>query len=177
MFSALTTPPVKSPDQLLPASALSVRVHLVGLFIAGQPSAIQLMIAARGNRTAARGPRPIFTGGGASPEFVQRHQVRWPTPAKLAACADVSNAGCKSVASLHSTVRVPVESSHPPVVQTVRELLLCLPEELLGIPKIGEKTVEKIYRTLERFGHCPGSDDLRGHGKRMPRLGNVGPGF
>jgi len=44
-------------------------------------------------RTAARGPIPIFSGAGASPHRVHRHQVRSPTLASRAASAVVNNSG------------------------------------------------------------------------------------
>jgi DNA-directed RNA polymerase subunit alpha len=35
---------------------------------------------------------------------------------------------------------------------TVRDLLNCTPEDLLGISNFGEKTLEEVYQALEEFG-------------------------
>jgi DNA-directed RNA polymerase subunit alpha len=35
---------------------------------------------------------------------------------------------------------------------TVRDLLNNAPEELLGIANFGEKTLEEVYKSLEKFG-------------------------
>ena len=35
---------------------------------------------------------------------------------------------------------------------TVRDLLNCTPEDLLGISNFGEKTLEEVYQALEDFG-------------------------
>jgi len=35
---------------------------------------------------------------------------------------------------------------------TVRDLLNCTPEDLLGISNFGEKTLEEVYQSLEEFG-------------------------
>jgi DNA-directed RNA polymerase subunit alpha len=35
---------------------------------------------------------------------------------------------------------------------TVRDLLNCTPEDLLGISNFGEKTLEEVYQALEGFG-------------------------
>lgn len=59
---------------------------------------------------------------------------------------------------------------HPPVVRTIRELLQCAPEELLGIPNIGEKTVHKIYRALEKRGfYRPSREYIRSVREELER--------
>ncbi len=35
---------------------------------------------------------------------------------------------------------------------TVRDLLNCTPDDLLGIANFGEKTLEEVYKALEKFG-------------------------
>ncbi|HID75409.1 MAG TPA: DNA-directed RNA polymerase subunit alpha, partial [Planctomycetaceae bacterium] len=37
-------------------------------------------------------------------------------------------------------------------VLTVKDLLDCTPEKLLSFPNFGEKTLEEVYRALERAG-------------------------
>ena len=37
---------------------------------------------------------------------------------------------------------------------TVRDLLNCTPQRLLGIPNLGEKTLGTIYAALEKIGLC-----------------------
>lgn len=37
---------------------------------------------------------------------------------------------------------------------TVRDLLNSTPEDLLSISNFGEKTLEEVYRALERIGFC-----------------------
>ncbi|MHB8956262.1 MAG: DNA-directed RNA polymerase subunit alpha C-terminal domain-containing protein [Pirellulaceae bacterium] len=41
---------------------------------------------------------------------------------------------------------------YPPTVRTVRELLMCQPADLLQNPNVGDKTVTKIFRALEKHG-------------------------
>jgi DNA-directed RNA polymerase subunit alpha len=60
--------------------------------------------------------------------------------------------------------------SHPPVVRTIRDLLLSRPEELLGIPNIGDKTVSKIYRALEKLGfYRPSREYIRSVKEELER--------
>jgi len=37
-------------------------------------------------------------------------------------------------------------------VFTVRDLLNCTPDDLLSIANFGEKTLEEVYKALEKFG-------------------------
>jgi len=40
---------------------------------------------------------------------------------------------------------------------TVRDLLNSTPEQLLSIANFGEKTLEEVYKALEKFGFCRAS--------------------
>ena len=44
------------------------------------------------------------------------------------------------------------DANYPPVVRTVRDLLQCKADALLQIPNIGEKTISKIFKVLEKRG-------------------------
>lgn len=37
-------------------------------------------------------------------------------------------------------------------VSTIGDLLECTPERLLGFPNFGEKTLEEVYKALEKLG-------------------------
>ena len=44
-------------------------------------------------------------------------------------------------------------------VSTIGELLECTPEKLLGVPNFGYKTLEEVYKALEKHGfHRPGRE-------------------
>lgn len=46
---------------------------------------------------------------------------------------------------------------YPPVVTTVRELLMCRPEDLLRIPNFGQKALRHVLQCLARHGFVAAS--------------------